>query len=161
MTAARSDLKPGQILGIEPSIDRDLAERQLPQTFQDELKALRLAASQPDREALKEFIVSASFASRAALDSDTIFCEIYTPGYSPAKKGSFGFFVKELRAILSLLSGMSLRDWFAGQAVVACIQKCVPQECDTGENMEQMFARKAFLVADAMLAARAAAKGAK
>lgn len=58
-------------------------------------------------------------------------------------------------------SGMSLRDWFAGQAVVACIQKCVPQECDTGENMEQMFARKAFLVADAMLAARAAAKGAK
>ena len=105
MTAARSDLKPGQILGIEPSIDRDLAERQLPQTFQDELKALRLAASQPDREALKEFIVSASFASRAALDSDTIFCEIYTPGYQPAKKGSFGFFVKELRAILSLLSG--------------------------------------------------------
>lgn len=55
----------------------------------------------------------------------------------------------------------TLRDWFAGQALVACIQKCVPQECDTGENMEQMFARKAFLVADAMLAARAAAKGAK
>jgi len=109
MTAARSDLKPGQILGIEPSIDRDLAERQLPQTFQDELKALRLAASQPDREALKEFIVSASFASRAALDSDTIFCEIYTPGYQPAKKGSFGFFVKELRAILSLLSGASTK----------------------------------------------------
>ncbi len=55
-------------------------------------------------------------------------------------------------------TGMTLRDWFAGQAVVACIQKSVPQECDTGENMEQMFARKAFLVADAMLAARAAAK---
>jgi len=82
---------------------------EMPQTFQDELKALRLAASQPDREALKEFIVSASFASRAALDSDTIFCEIYTPGYSPAKKGSFGFFVKELRAILSLLSGASTK----------------------------------------------------
>jgi hypothetical protein len=58
-------------------------------------------------------------------------------------------------------SGMSLRDWFAGQAVVACIQKCVPQECDTGENMEQMFARKAFLVADAMLAARVPANGSK
>lgn len=58
-------------------------------------------------------------------------------------------------------SGMTLRDWFAGQALVACIQKCVPQECNTGENMEQMFARKAFLVADAMLAARAAAKGTK
>ena len=67
--------------------------------------ALRLAASQPDREAVKEFIASASFASRSSLDSDTIFCEIYTPGYQPAKKGSFGFFVKELRAILSLLSG--------------------------------------------------------
>ncbi len=65
----------------------------------------RLAASQPDREAVKEFIASASFASRSSLDSDTIFCEIYTPGYQPAKKGSFGFFVKELRAILSLLSG--------------------------------------------------------
>ena len=63
------------------------------------------AASQPDREAVKEFIASASFASRSSLDSDTIFCEIYTPGYQPAKKGSFGFFVKELRAILSLLSG--------------------------------------------------------
>jgi len=62
------------------------------------------AASQPDREAVKEFIASASFASRSSLDSDTIFCEIYTPGYQPAKKGSFGFFVKELRAILSLLS---------------------------------------------------------
>lgn len=67
--------------------------------------ALRLAASQPDRDAVKEFIASASFASRSSLDSDTIFCEIYTPGYQPAKKGSFGFFVKELRAILSLLSG--------------------------------------------------------
>ena len=55
--------------------------------------------------------------------------------------------------------GMTLRDWFAGQALAACIQKCVPQECNTGENMEQMFARKAFLVADAMLATRTAAKG--
>lgn len=54
--------------------------------------------------------------------------------------------------------GMSLRDWFAGQALAACIQKCVPQECNTDENMEQMFARKAFLVADAMLAALATAK---
>lgn len=33
--------KPGEILGIAQSADRDLAERQLPQTFQDELKALR------------------------------------------------------------------------------------------------------------------------
>ena len=62
-------------------------------------------------------------------------------------------------SVTSGADGMSLRDWFAGQALVACIQKCVPQECNTGENMEQMFARKAFLVADAMLAARAAAKG--
>ena len=77
----------------------------------------RLAASQPDREALKEFIVSASFASRAALDSDTIFCEIYTPGYSPAKKGSFGFFVKELRAILSLLSGAGTKSDGGGQTI--------------------------------------------
>ena len=62
-------------------------------------------------------IPSASFASRAALDSDTIFCEIYTPGYSPAKKGSFGFFVKELRAILSLLSGAGTKSDGGGQTI--------------------------------------------
>jgi len=71
--------------------------------------AYRAEITSADREAVKEFIASASFASRSSLDSDTIFCEIYTPGYQPAKKGSFGFFVKELRAILSLLSGAGMK----------------------------------------------------
>lgn len=34
-------MKPGEILGIESNADRDLAERCLPETFQDELRALR------------------------------------------------------------------------------------------------------------------------
>jgi len=51
---------------------------------------------------LNDFVTSASFASRSALDSDTVFCEIYTPGYPPQKKGSFGFYVKDLRSLLNL-----------------------------------------------------------
>jgi hypothetical protein len=44
---------------------------------------------------------------------------------------------------------MTLRDWFAGQALIAIVQKCVPLEYSDGEPMEQMFARKAYAVADA------------
>ena len=43
------------------------------------------------------------FASRSSLDSDTIFCENYTPGYQPATERLLRVFVKELRAILSAL----------------------------------------------------------
>jgi hypothetical protein len=50
--------------------------------------------------------------------------------------------------------GMSLRDYFAAQALPSVISNCVPMECQEGENMEQMFARKAYRVADAMLATR-------
>lgn len=51
--------------------------------------------------------------------------------------------------------GMTLRDYFAGQAVGQCIAKCVPYECaGSDETMAQMFARKAYEVADAMIAAR-------
>lgn len=50
--------------------------------------------------------------------------------------------------------GMTLRDYFAAHALPSVINKCVPHECQLGESMEQMFSRKAYLVADAMLAAR-------
>ena len=117
MTAARSDL---MALDEEWSRLVEKDDRTSPEEYPEMclitreevgeiIERARLAASQPDREAVKEFIASASFASRSSLDSDTIFCEIYTPGYQPAKKGSFGFFVKELRAILSLLSGANTK----------------------------------------------------
>lgn len=60
------------------------------------------SAGERMREALADFATSAAFASRGALDSDTVFCEIYTPGYQPQKKGSFGFYVKDLRNLLAL-----------------------------------------------------------
>lgn len=54
--------------------------------------------------------------------------------------------------------GMSLRDYFAAVAVAACIERCVPHECEGGETMAEMFARKAYIVADAMLAEREKSK---
>lgn len=55
-------------------------------------------------------------------------------------------------------SGMSLRDWFAGQAITMIIHQCsgdaafgYPEGID---SMEQMFAVKSYAIADAMLAER-------
>lgn len=56
-------------------------------------------------------------------------------------------------------SGMSLRDWFAGQAIPGIIQQCagdIPYKPE-GTVPEEYFAAKAFAVADAMIAARAEA----
>lgn len=52
--------------------------------------------------------------------------------------------------------GLSARDWFAGQAIGAIIRQCASdlQFRDGSETSEQYFARKAYEVADAMLAAR-------
>ncbi len=52
------------------------------------------------------------------------------------------------------MGGMSLRDWFAGQVLPVAISNCSPVECLYNETMEQMFARKAYTLADAMLAER-------
>lgn len=57
--------------------------------------------------------------------------------------------------------GMSLRDWFAGQALPTVMAVCVTSECAPGETLPQMFARKSYRVADAMIAARAAAPPAR
>lgn len=50
--------------------------------------------------------------------------------------------------------GMTLRDWFAGQALVGIINACAMDARVRGETSEMLFARKAYSVADAMIAAR-------
>ena len=53
-------------------------------------------------------------------------------------------------------SGLSLRDWFAGQALAGVIDVCRSDTVGIGETREELFAWKAYRIADAMLAARAA-----
>jgi len=50
--------------------------------------------------------------------------------------------------------GMSLRDWFAGQAVGSVMHLCARDTLIPGETIEAAFARKAYDIADALLAAR-------
>lgn len=52
--------------------------------------------------------------------------------------------------------GMTLLDYFAGQSIGAIIMQCASdlQFLDGKETSEQYFARKAYDIADAMLAAR-------
>jgi hypothetical protein len=52
-------------------------------------------------------------------------------------------------------SGMTLRDWFAGQALAGVIDVCRHDTVSIGETRYGMFASKAYDIADAMLAARA------
>lgn len=55
-----------------------------------------------------------------------------------------------------LSPGMTLRDHFAGQALPGVLQVCIEDlPRFEGETMPQMFARKSFEIADAMLAERA------
>lgn len=51
--------------------------------------------------------------------------------------------------------GLTVRDWFAGQAIPAIIRQCASDLNfrDGAETAEQYFARKAYEVADAMIAA--------
>lgn len=55
--------------------------------------------------------------------------------------------------------GMTLRDWLAGQAISGVICQCARDSRgrfpDEPETIEGMFARKAYAIADAMLAERA------
>jgi hypothetical protein len=48
----------------------------------------------------------------------------------------------------------TLRDAAALAALPAVVRACIPLECLPGETMEQMFARKAWRIADAFIAAR-------
>ena len=69
--------------------------------------------------------------------------------YTKREDGQWGVFAS---------GGMSLRDWFAGQALPAVIRQCNPLEKEFGETMPGMFARRSYEAADAMLAARGATK---
>jgi len=51
---------------------------------------------------------------------------------------------------------LSMRDWFAGMAITGTIDACQFDMLNNGETIQQMFARKAYALADAMLAAREA-----
>lgn len=51
-------------------------------------------------------------------------------------------------------TGMSLRDWFAGQALSGIITTCAGDHRGNGETVVQMFSRTAYELADAMLEAR-------
>ena len=53
-------------------------------------------------------------------------------------------------------AGMTLRDWYIGQSIGAIIIACKNDTREKGETHEQMFARKAAAVADALLSAREA-----
>ena len=49
--------------------------------------------------------------------------------------------------------GMTLRQWYAGQALAGVISVCIGDMIEFGETAESMFAKKAFAIADAMLEA--------
>lgn len=50
--------------------------------------------------------------------------------------------------------GLTIRDWFAGQIVGHVIQATKSDTREEGETHEQMFARRAYAIADALLSAR-------
>lgn len=52
--------------------------------------------------------------------------------------------------------GMSLRDWFAGQAIPALVSVCGADTRELGTSYEDHCAILAYRMADAMLAARKA-----
>ena len=51
--------------------------------------------------------------------------------------------------------GMSLRDWFAGQAIAGLLSSFQGVNCVGNETKTQGYARRAYEYADAMLSARA------
>lgn len=58
-------------------------------------------------------------------------------------------------AIDDRYGGMSLWDYFAGQALPSIMHLCAKDTLIHGESIEASFARKAYQIADAMLAERA------
>lgn len=67
---------------------------------------------------------------------------------------AFPLVIEEDGCLTQVHHGMTLRDWFAGQALVAIVQTCKDDFREVGEDFPQMFARKAYACADAMLEAR-------
>lgn len=51
-------------------------------------------------------------------------------------------------------TGMTLRDWFAGQSLPSVVLDCAETRPPSGENWYHMVARTSYEIADAMLEAR-------
>ena len=51
-------------------------------------------------------------------------------------------------------SGMTAREWFAGQALPGVMALCAKDTRNPNETIEEMFSRKSYAIADAMIAAR-------
>jgi hypothetical protein len=55
----------------------------------------------------------------------------------------------------TVTGGMTLRDWFAGQALASVIPTCNMEDIrEDDKTKEMLFARKVYRIADAMLKAR-------
>lgn len=63
------------------------------------------------------------------------------------------FIIKDDDAVIAH-TGMSLRDWFAGQALIAISGLWRGTISDIDESISQLTARVAYQIADAMLAER-------
>ncbi|MFE3839193.1 Arc family DNA-binding protein [Pseudogemmobacter sonorensis] len=61
----------------------------------------------------------------------------------------------EIVARLDTTGVISLRDWFAGQALAGVMDLCRSDTLLPGQTRSQLFAATAYRLADAMLAARA------
>lgn len=62
------------------------------------------------------------------------------------------------RDVTVLAGGMTLRDYFAAKALPSVVAVAAGDTLLDGESQEQMFARKSYAVADAMLSARGETK---
>lgn len=71
-----------------------------------------------------------------------------------ALREHMGWSAHDAMRVLGRHPGMTLRDWFAGQALPGVIAICSADTLRDGETSPQMFARKSYAVADAMLAER-------
>ena len=78
------------------------------------------------------------------------------PGKHP-KKGWNGQLRMEV-SVMEECGGMSLRDWFAGQALPSVMVLCQRDTLEPGQTRSQLFAQSAYRLADAMLATREASQ---
>lgn len=62
--------------------------------------------------------------------------------------------VQQWNSHLESFDGMTLRDWFAGQALPQAYSGCIGSSPDEGDRWVDMVAREAYDMADAMIEAR-------
>ena len=81
---------------------------------------------------------------------------------APENPPAFPVRIESPLGAIDIKHGMSLRDWFAGQALIAVVNATSAGQhyplVNDGLNLVQAMARDAFELADAMLAERAKGK---